>query len=444
MRSDRDDPDALARQESTEQSAGRSDAEFDRVRAALEAEVAEHRVLSATLERERSLLRTMIDLIPSFIYAKDVQSRFIACNHLVARGMATTPENVIGKTDFDFFPRDMAERFFADEQMIIASGQPLIDHEEQVLDQYRGTKRFILTSKVPVRDSAGTIIGIVGTGRDITERKEREQHHAVRDRLESIGRLAAGIAHEINTPVQYVSDSAVFIRESVYELLAQLALDQLVIDPDSELAYLRRELPGALDRVRDGLTRIAEIVRSMKDFSHPDQRERGQVDLNRAIRSILVVARSEYRDVAEVQTELGELPFVTCHGGEINQVVLNLVINAAHAIADVVEGTPCKGLITVRTLLEGTDVVIQISDTGGGIPEAIRDRVFDPFFTTKEVGRGTGQGLSIARDVIVKGHGGSLSFQSEPTQGTTFVIRLPVDGGPAAEPVAGPLPEGLR
>jgi PAS domain S-box-containing protein len=426
-----DAPGEPARQAAA-RSAGRGDAELDGVRAALEAEVAEHRALSATLERERSLLRTMIDLIPSFIYAKDVDSRFIACNHLVARGMATVPAKVIGKTDFDFFPREMAERFFADEQAIIASGQPLLDHEEQVFDQYRGTKRFILTSKVPVRDSAGTIIGIVGTGRDITERKEAEQRLAVRDRLESIGRLAAGVAHEINTPVQYVSDSAVFIREGVYELLAQLALDQVAIPPDSELAYLRQELPGALDRVRDGLARIAEIVRSMKDFSHPDQHEMGQIDLNRAIQSILVVARSEYRDVADVQTDLGQLPVVTCHGGQINQVVLNLVVNAAHAIADLVEGTPDKGLITIRTFVDGADVVISISDTGGGIPEAIRDRVFDPFFTTKEVGRGTGQGLSIARDVVVKGHGGSLSFQCAPAQGTTFVIRLPVAGAPSA------------
>jgi len=425
---DPDEPTPRAPTEPTEPTAGHSDADFARVRAALEAEVAEHRALSATLERERSLLRTMIDLIPSFIYAKDVHSRFIACNHLVARGMATVPENVIGKTDFDFFPYEMAKRFFADEQAIIASGQPLIDHEEQVVDQSRGTMRFVLTSKVPVRDSTGTIIGIVGTGRDITARKEAEQRQAVRERLESIGRLAAGVAHEINTPIQYVSDSAVFIREGVYELLAQLDLSAVVVDPDSELAYLRRELPGALDRVRDGLTRITEIVRSMKDFSHPDQHDMGQIDLNRAIASILVVARSEYREVAEVATDFGELPLVTCHGGQINQVLLNLVINAAHAIADVVRGTPDRGLITARTFRDGTDVVIWISDTGGGIPESIRDRIFDPFFTTKEVGRGTGQGLSIARDVIVKGHRGSLSLQNDPTQGTTFVIRLPVDG----------------
>jgi signal transduction histidine kinase len=327
----------------------------------------------------------------------------------------------------------MAEQFFADEQAIIKSGQPLIDHEEQALDQYRGMIRFILTSKVPVRDSAGNIIGIVGTGRDITDRKEAEQRLAAGERLESIGRLAAGVAHEINTPVQYVSDSAIFVREGVHELLAQLDKLQAAqpvapdSDSDSDLLYLQHELPGAIDRVLDGLARITEIVRSMKDFSHPDQREMRAIDLNRAIHSTLVIARSEYKNVAELQTDFAELPLIICHGGQINQVVLNLVLNAAHAIADAVRGTPAKGLITITTFVDGPDVVVRISDTGNGIPEAIRHRIFEPFFTTKEVGKGTGQGLSIARGVVVQGHGGSISFQTETGKGTTFSIRLPIE-----------------
>ena len=407
------------------------EAQFHAIRAAMEAEVAAHLDLAAVLERERSLLRTMIDLIPAVIYAKDLESRFIACNELVARGMGTTPAEVIGKTDFDFYPRAMAEQFFADEQAIIKSGQPLIDHEERALDQHRGTVRFILTSKVPVRNSAGHIIGIVGTGRDITERKEAEQRLAAGERLESIGRLAAGVAHEINTPVQYVSDSAVFIREGVHELLTQL--DKLQAsqpddpDPDSDLRYLQRELPGALDRVLEGLARITEIVRSMKDFSHPDQREMRSIDLNRAIHSTLVIARSEYKKVAELHTDFADLPLITCHGSQINQVILNLVLNAAHSIADVVGATPDKGLITVKTFVDGPDVIIRISDTGAGIPEAIRHRVFEPFFTTKSVGQGTGQGLSIARDVVVQGHGGSITFETESGKGTTFFIRLPME-----------------
>jgi two-component system, NtrC family, sensor kinase len=205
-------------------------------------------------------------------------------------------------------------------------------------------------------------------------------------------------------------------------------------EPDEDIEELKVDLPPALDRVADGLSRIAEIVRSMKDFSH-DQREMSQVDLNRAINSTLVIARSEYKYVADVETDFGTLPPVVCHGGQINQVVLNLVVNAAHAIADKVKGTADKGLITVKTHEADGYAVIAISDTGGGIPEHIRPRIFEPFFTTKEVGRGTGQGLSIAHNVV-KSHGGALEFQTETGKGTTFLVRLPLVGIESASDAA--------
>jgi signal transduction histidine kinase len=166
----------------------------------------------------------------------------------------------------------------------------------------------------------------------------------------------------------------------------------------------------------------------MKVFSHADQNEMSDVDLNCSIASTLVVARSEYRDVADVQTDFGQIPRVICHGGQINQVVLNLIVNAAHAIADASKANGTRGKIVVRTCEEGGRVIISIEDTGGGIPEGIRARIFDPFFTTKEVGRGTGQGLSVSRNVVVKGHGGELDFVTEIGKGTTFFVRLPVRG----------------
>ena len=176
----------------------------------------------------------------------------------------------------------------------------------------------------------------------------------------------------------------------------------------------------------DGLGRIAEIVRSMKEFSHVDQREMSRVDLNRAINSTLIIARSEYKYVADVKTDFQELPHVTCHGGQINQVVLNLVVNAAHAIARQGEGhARDRGSSPCSTFIEDGFAVVSISDTGGGIPEAIRKRIFEPFFTTKEVGKGTGQGLSIAHNVI-KAHGGTLDFVTEMGKGTTFTVRLPL------------------
>ena len=402
-----------------------------RISAALEAADSQRQDLATALAHERTLLRTMIDLIPAFIYAKDVGSRFIAMNAALARNMGTTSEHAIGKTDFDFHSPELARKFYNDEQALIKSGAAIIDLEEPGYDAVLGMARTVCTSKVPLRDENGEVIGIIGVGFDITDRKLAEQRLAAGEQLESIGRLAAGVAHEINTPIQYLNDSVFFIRESMQDLLAHNAKLAAALpeppEPDEDIEDVKRELPPALDRVVDGLSRIAEIVRSMKEFSHVDQREMSRVDLNRAINSTLIIARSEYKYVAEVKTDFQELPLVTCHGGQVNQVVLNLVVNAAHAIADKnkATGTPEPGVITVTTRVEDGFAVISIGDTGGGIPEAIRTRIFEPFFTTKEVGRGTGQGLSIAHNVI-KAHGGQLDFVTELGKGTTFNVRLPL------------------
>jgi PAS domain S-box-containing protein len=281
---------------------------------------------------------------------------------------------------------------------------------------------------------------------DVTERWRLESDLAQAQKLESVGRLAAGVAHEINTPIQFVSDSVTFVRGAVADLFAVLkayqelprrlddpaalaaaAADALRAEEDNDLAYIMEHAPTSLDRALDGLERVTKIVRSMKQFAHPDRKEKSPVDLNAALLSTLTIARNEYKYVAELETNFGAIPPVVCHAGEINQVVLNIVVNAAHAIADAVAGTDRKGKITVSTRKSGDQVEIAIGDTGPGIPEAIRQRIFDPFFTTKEVGRGTGQGLAIARNVITEKHGGSLTFDTELGRGTTFHIVLPVD-----------------
>ena len=391
----------------------------------------EKRNLRSALAHERNLLRAMIDIMPACVYAKDIHSRFIACNARVAKMMGATPEELIGKTDFDFYPQAMAEKFYSDEQNLIKSGVPLIDHEELVYDNEHNVELVVLTSKIHLRDADGIPVGIVGTGFDITGLKAAEERMAAGERLESIGRLAAGVAHEINTPIQFLKDSLSFIHEGTQELFQYIDELRAVhpAPPESEVDFedLRTEMPPALERMAEGLKRIAEIVLSMKEFSHADKREMSPVDLNRAIKSTLVIARSEYRYVADVETAFAALPPVVCHGGQINQVVLNLVVNAAHAIGDVVKNTGQRGKITVSTRIEADQVVIAIEDTGGGIPEAVRPNIFEPFFTTKEIGRGTGQGLSIARTVVVKDHGGTLDFVTELGKGTTFYVRLPLD-----------------
>jgi signal transduction histidine kinase len=276
-------------------------------------------------------------------------------------------------------------------------------------------------------------------------RVEVELHQA--QKLESVGRLAAGIAHEINTPVQFVGDSIEFVRTAVGDLfelvhkleivqhsisqgmpLATAASEAAQASEEADLPYLTMQVPKALDLAAEGLGRVATIVRSMKEFAHPDSKTMVAADLNRAVASTLTMANNEVKYVGDLVTELGDLPPVHCYVGELNQVVLNIVVNAAHAIGELVAGTERRGTITVRTYREGDDAVISIADTGGGIPETIRGHVFDPFFTTKDVGRGTGQGLAIARSVVVDKHRGTLTFETETGRGTTFFIRVPIAG----------------
>jgi PAS domain S-box-containing protein len=279
---------------------------------------------------------------------------------------------------------------------------------------------------------------VAGVHLDVTERKEAEIRLASAERLESVGKLAAGVAHEINTPIQFVNDSVYFIRDAVHELFQITERLRVLAGGDrsnaaalavlsGDLPYLAQQLPKALERSLDGLKRVAEIVRSMRELAHPDRPEMSEVDVNHVIRNALVVARAEYKYVAEVETDLAPLPPVRCHAGELNQVMLNLLVNASHAIADVVTNSGSRGLISVATRLDGEVVVISVRDTGGGIPENIRHRIFEPFFTTKDVGRGTGQGLAISHNIIVKRHGGSIECDSELGKGTVFHLRLPRD-----------------
>ena len=318
--------------------------------------------------------------------------------------------------------------------------------------------RFIASSgAVPSElDACDTDTPMVrGIVLDVTEARQLELELRQAQKLESVGRLAAGVAHEINTPVQFVSDSVHFVREALAEL-AQLtemhrAVTQSVRDgapssdaadsaaqaeEDADLPYLLENVPKALERALDGLDRVTTIVRSMKEFAHPDQREMTESDLNNAINNTLVIARNEYKYVADVTLELEEIPLVRCHLGDVNQAILNIVVNATHAIGDVVQNTEKRGRITVRTRREGDAVVISISDTGGGIPAHVCEHIFDPFFTTKGVGKGTGQGLAIARSVIREKHGGEISFETELGKGTTFFLRLPIEGKSATAEAA--------
>jgi signal transduction histidine kinase len=202
----------------------------------------------------------------------------------------------------------------------------------------------------------------------------------------------------------------------------------------ADLDYISKEIPLAVQQSLQGVKHVSHIVSAMKEFSHPASAEKMALDLNHAIDTTITVARGEWKYVAAIEMDYAEgLPPVPCLPGEFNQVILNLIVNAAHAIGDVVKKTEgARGTIRISTRLDGDWVEIRVSDTGAGIPEEIRHRIFEPFFTTKAVGKGTGQGLAIARSVVVDKHGGTLEFESEVGRGTTFIIRLPVHDNIAA------------
>jgi signal transduction histidine kinase len=291
----------------------------------------------------------------------------------------------------------------------------------------------------------GLLFDITAAKRAEADRDRMELDLRLAQKLEAVGHLAAGIAHEINTPTQFVGDTVRFLGDAFNDLMDLLAAYETLLgaaergpvpsaliavvraaEDRADLDYLRARVPGAVERADDGVQRVATIVRAMRDFAHPPAAAKAPVDINAALRSTLVVATNEYKYVADVQTELGELPPVMCDGGDMNQVFLNLVVNAAHAIVDANGGSARRGTIRVRTVAEGDHVRVSVSDTGTGIAPDVADRIYDPFFTTKDVGRGTGQGLAIARQIVVERHGGSIDFETKAGRGTTFHVRLPV------------------
>ena len=305
----------------------------------------------------------------------------------------------------------------------------------------------------PIVNGNGAITHFLAVKEDITGRRQLESELRQAQKLEGIGQLAAGIAHEINTPIQFVTDNLTFLSESfetvfnllgLYRTTIQDHLSQLPSTKSAELAdaeqkgdleYVSEEVPKAISQSLDGARRVASIVRAMKEFSHPDSADKTTTDLNKGIVSTITVARNEWKYVAEVVTDLdAALPHILCYPGEVNQIILNLIVNSAHSIKDKIKDGE-KGTITISTRSRGPFAEITIADTGMGIPEAIRNRIFEPFFTTKEVGKGTGQGLAFAHSVVVKKHRGKIWFETEPGRGTKFFIQLPT-GLPATPPVS--------
>ncbi|MBT3509105.1 MAG: PAS domain S-box protein [Nitrospina sp.] len=388
------------------------------------------------------------------IISTDLDRKVIFWNKGAERMLGYTAEEMVGKKDIEIlYANEITKQVIASHiQSIVKDGTGLIAEVEEKTKS--GENIWVNLAISPRYDSNGKLNGLMGIGEDITNRKlmQVQLNHA--QKMESIGQMAAGIAHEINTPLQYIGDNARFLRDSFVDILSlfkeyiklvefnntgMFSLEQLdAIEKsrkEKEFDYLADEIPEAINQSLEGIDRVNKIVQALKEFSHPGSDEKRPSDINRAINTTLNVSRNEWKYLAEMVTSLDmTLPLVPCYLNDFNQVMLNLIINAVHSIKEKAEiNKGISGTISITTKLRGKWVEISVSDTGRGIPESIQQNIFDPFFTTKDVGKGTGQGLAIVHALIVKKHQGTIEFESEVGIGTTFRFQLPLLQKPIKE-----------
>jgi PAS domain S-box-containing protein len=422
-------------------------------------DITERKKAEEALRQSEERIRLLVASVKDHsIIMLDPAGRVASWNNGAERIEGYKAHEIVGQNFSITYPPEEAEPGRPAQALQLASLQGHV--EEQGWRLRKDDSRFWASVVISaVRDEAGKLRGFSKVTRDITERKRAEQERTALEvqlrnaqKLEAVGQLAAGIAHEISTPTQYVGDNTRFLKDSFErirkaweahnELL--LAVKNNALTPElirrveeslaaNDVKYLFDQIPAAIRETLEGIDRVTRIISAMKEFSHPGGKEKSPADLNKAIETTVAVARNEWKCVADVALDLEpSLPAVPCFVGEFNQVILNLIVNAAHAIGDVVKQNPgSRGTITVKTRRDEDHVEIRVADTGTGIPDSCRSRIFEPFFTTKDIGRGTGQGLSIVYGTVVKKHGGQLSFETEVGKGTTFIIRLPITPSPA-------------
>jgi two-component system NtrC family sensor kinase len=417
---------------------------------AIKRDITQRKWAEETLRSREESFRALTDHSPDGVARFDRNLRFVYANPAVQKTVGVPLEQLMGRTGKELNLPSYSKWDAAIERVIETGQDQQFEFE---FPNNTGTQYFE-SRLVPERNAEGKVEFVLAVTRNVTEQRRAGLEHELLEvqlrqaqKLEAIGRLAAGIAHEINTPTQYVGDNTRFLKDAFQILSDALgkcsevvtAAKQNAVTPEllqraeeslakNDLDYFFQQVPAAIGETLEGVERVTKIVRAMKEFSHPGQKEKMGADLNKAIESTVTVARNEWKYVADMTLQLApDLPLVPCFLGEFNQVILNLVVNASHAIADVVKQNPgTKGTITIRTSFNGEHAEVRVSDTGTGISEANHSRIFEPFFTTKDVGKGTGQGLALVYGSIVTKHGGSVDFETEVGKGTTFIIRLPV------------------
>jgi len=465
-------------------------AQQQRLFANLKAGAAERRRAERTLRQTEVFYHSLVETIPQMILCKDLEGRFTFANQKFCAELGTTLEQIKGKTDLDFFPRELAEKYRRDDKAVIASGQVLDVVEQHVTP--KGETLYVQVMKTPLFGDDGKAIGIQGIFWNVTERmhaeemlkqqnvtlqelaqSERRAHEALKaaqsrmvetEKLASLGQLVAGVAHEINNPLAFVSNNVAVLERDLRDMVSLIGLYRQVERPGSgdkasgvgsresevgeragaghagvvfgqidkiseqlDVDYTLDNLPKLIERTREGLRRIERIVKDLRLFARVDEGDWNEVDLNPGIESSVNMVQGYARKSGvRLVADLEPLPLVRCRGARVHQVVVNLLMNGIDA---------CKpeDAVTVRTRLDGDGVRIEVSDTGCGIEPANREKIFDPFFTTKPIGEGTGLGLSISYG-IVQEHHGTIDVQSVPGEGSCFTVRLPREPGRSTGP----------
>ncbi len=420
-------------------------------------DITERKQTAIALQRQQSQIKSLLNNIPHIAWLKDHDSRFIAVNEPFSKACGRNIEEVVGQTDYDLWEPELAEAYREDDFEVMASGQQK-RVEERLMDA-EGNSSWIETIKTPISDNLGQVMGTTGISQDITQRKQteiqlKEQAERLKntlrqlkrtqaqmiqsEKMSSLGQMVAGVAHEINNPVNFIHGNINYVTEYAQDLFEVLDLYQhhypepveeiQALIEEIDLNFIREDLTKILKSMKVGTERIREIVLSLRNFSRLDESEYKEANINEGIDSTLMILQNRLNQkpdtsAIEIIKEYGQIPLVQCYPGQLNQVFMNILDNAI----DVVDELPNKGKIQIKTEVINSDwVTIRIANSGPEIPKDIRTKIFDPFFTTKSVGKGTGLGLSISYQIIVDQHNGKLDCESIPGKGTEFVIEIPV------------------
>ena len=414
----------------------------------LASEVEQRKKATRKIARMGKDLRHILDTISTGIRVIDMNHRVKQVNERFCQFTGLSRDELLGSHCYENFQGEDC-RNNPNCRLRLSSKQLEIGSDTVTETNRDGQTFHFIVTYAPLHNSKGKMIGLLEDFQDITallqaqkDKEQAQQQLMQAAKLESIGQLAAGIAHEINTPVQFIGTNIDFLGDSFNDIdhfIGQVKEEIALGKVDTKLAdeleetdwdFLAEEIPQAIDQSRQGVERVRKLVQAMKEFSHPGTREMAPADINAIIENTLTISQNEWKEVAELKLELGDnLPLAPCHTDEMGQVLLNIIVNSAHAMAEKGQESGKKGELRIATRSKDNMLEIAIHDNGCGMSDEVRGKIFDPFFTTKEVGSGSGQGLAIAHDIVVNKHHGEIKVTSTPGQGTTFFIRLPLQQG---------------